>query len=57
MSTQDFISENRGELDRIIRKALGCPNFNLDDDERALWIANDEGLYLWAQSEGVEDDD
>ena len=51
-----FIAENRGELDAAIRRALGDPNFNLDDDERELWIANDEGLYLWAKSEGVNVD-
>ena len=26
----------------------------LDDDELAEWVANDEGLYLWARGEGVE---
>ncbi len=26
-----------------------------DDDEREQWIENDEGLYDWARSEGVED--
>ncbi len=29
----------------------------LHDDELELWIANDEGLYLWAQREGVTDDE
>jgi hypothetical protein len=28
-----------------------------DDDERALWIENDEGLYNWARSEGVREDE
>lgn len=26
----------------------------LDDDELEDWILNDEGLYNWARSEGVE---
>ncbi len=26
----------------------------LDDDELAEWVANDEGLYNWAQSDGVD---
>ena len=25
-----------------------------DDEERRLWVLNDEGLYNWARSEGVE---
>lgn len=24
-----------------------------NDEERRLWVLNDEGLYLWARSEGV----
>jgi hypothetical protein len=27
----------------------------LDDDDLEKWILNDEGLYNWAVSEGVED--
>jgi hypothetical protein len=27
---------------------------DLDDDEIEQWILNDEGLYDWARSEGVE---
>jgi len=25
----------------------------LGDEERRQWVLNDEGLYLWARSEGV----
>lgn len=25
----------------------------LNDEERRLWVLNDEGLYNWARSEGV----
>lgn len=53
MTMQQFIEDNRGELDRLIRSALGRPNFGLDDDDREQWIANDESLYDWARSEGV----
>ncbi len=28
----------------------------LDDDALEQWIANDEGLYLWAKGEGVDVD-
>lgn len=57
MTTQDFIDENRGELDAYIRNALASPDFDLDDSERELWIANDEGLYRWAAEEGVDPDE
>ena len=55
MDLMDFIAENRGELDELIRGALNDPNFDIDDEERRLWVLNDEGLYNWARSEGVED--
>jgi len=50
---QDFIDNNRGELVAAIQRAAG-PNSRVDDDEIELWINNDEGLYMWAQSEGVD---
>lgn len=49
---QDFIDQNRGELVKAIQRAAG-PNARVDDDEIEMWINNDEGLYQWAQSEGV----
>jgi hypothetical protein len=52
MSLRDFIRANRTALDECIRRA--CPNIgSLNDNERRLWIVNDEGLYRWARSEGV----
>jgi hypothetical protein len=48
MTIREFIRQNRKELDKAIHKAL--PNY---DEERRQWILNDEGLYLWARSEGV----
>ena len=51
---QRFIADNRGELDACIRRATSNPNADIDDDERELWINNDEGLYLWAKAEGVD---
>jgi len=50
-SLGDFIRENRRELDNAILRA--CPGVKLNDEERRLWILNDEGLYLWARREGV----
>ena len=47
-----FIQENKSEIDSYILNK--SPNNRLDDDEREMWIMNDEGLYLWAKREGVE---
>ena len=48
---REFIRENRDTIDEAIRRVLPGKQFN--DEERRLWILNDEGLYHWAQSEGV----
>ena len=52
MRMQDFIRDNRAEIDAVIRR--NDPNADTSDSERELWIANDEGLYNWAISEGVD---
>lgn len=52
MSLQEFIKQNREQLDECIKRA--CPNARyFNDEERRSWIFNDEGLYNWAKSEGV----
>ena len=50
-SLQDFIKNNRQEIDEAIKRAV--PNAKINDEERRMWILNDEGLYGWAKSEGV----
>lgn len=51
MTLQNFIKTNRTELDNCIQNVgPGAPK---NDNERRLWIYNDEGLYNWARSEGV----
>ena len=50
-SLRQFIKENKDEIDAAIRRA--CSNCLLNDAERRLWVLNDEGLYRWARSEGV----
>ena len=55
MTLKQFIKEHRAELDACIARALGLPkNPRANDDERRLWVLNDEGLYRWARSEGVK---
>lgn len=51
MTMREFIRQNREELDEAIRRV--CPGAAQNDDERELWILNDEGLYNWARGEGV----
>jgi hypothetical protein len=62
---RDWIRENRSEIDAAINGALfrhdgrggrgviPDPPPKRNDEERRVWILNDEGLYLWARSEGV----
>ena len=50
-SLREWIKDHRAELDAAILRV--CPNVRLDDAERRLWVLNDEGLYRWALSEGV----
>lgn len=45
---RDFIKEHRKEIDERTQS----PYHN--DEERRQWIYNDEGLYNWARSEGVQ---
>jgi len=54
MTLQTFIRRYRREIDSTIRAAVGPGYGKIDDEERELWIANDEGLYNWARSEGVD---
>lgn len=52
MTIQEFIRENRTELDRLIR--LRVPKLTIDDAKRRMWIENDRSLYEWAREEGVD---
>jgi hypothetical protein len=51
MTMVNFIKENKAELDSAIKRVV--PNASLNNEERRLWILNDEGLYRWARSQGV----
>lgn len=75
MTIQEFIDENREELDGCIDRAIGhvprtatCYCYksgtdhfhqpdSRDDEERRLWIENDESLYNWASDYGVFNDE
>lgn len=53
MKVEEFINDNRNALVRIVGEI--CSNCSLGDDDLEEWISNDESLYNWAISEGVED--
>jgi len=53
MTFRDFIRQYREEIDEYIHSVPGMETYRLNDKDRRDWIANDEGLYLWARSEGV----
>ena len=53
MSKREFIRTNRKEIDKAIRDRLNDPDYRLNDEEREMWLLNDEGLYNWARSAGV----
>ena len=50
MSLREFIRTHRAEIDTVIVAAGGLAT---NDEERRLWILNDEGLYRWARAAGV----
>lgn len=48
-----WVKTHRASIDAAIRAQV--PNVGrLNDDERRDWVLNDESLYTWARSEGVE---
>ena len=55
MTLEKFIENYREELDAGIARALKMnKNPRPTDEERRLWILNDEALYRWARGEGVK---
>ena len=52
MTLKEFIKENKDEIDNCILRV--CPNCSMNNNERRLWVLNDESLYNWARSEGVK---
>jgi hypothetical protein len=54
MTLAEFIQENRDEIDECIQSVT--TQDHIDDDERELWILNDEGMYNWA-NQYVDADD
>jgi hypothetical protein len=56
MTLEEFVRQHRMEIEQHVRSVPGCENLGpLDDDDLEQWVENDESLWLWAQSEGVQD--
>lgn len=56
MTLNEFVRENRGELeDLILRACSNCVIYDIEDIED--WVMNDEPLYRWAIETGVEFDE
>ena len=53
MTLEEYIRENRAKIDAVIEAACG-PNGRFDDEERRLWVLNDEVLYNDALEHGVD---
>jgi hypothetical protein len=53
MSLRTFVKLNREELSALIVRAVPNIKQPLSLAELEQWVLNDEGLYRWAQSEGV----
>ena len=52
MTMREFIKQNKVELDQAIKNVV--PDNRLNNEERQLWILNNENLYRWARNEGVK---
>jgi hypothetical protein len=53
MTYKQFITTYKADIDQLIKRAVGDPTFKITNEERRLWILNDEGLYNFARSCGV----
>ena len=51
MTLSTWIRKNKEALDAAIKSVV--PECRIDNEERRLWVLNDEGLYNWARAEGV----
>ena len=52
-SMRAFVREHRALIDSVAASVSGARE-RLNDEDREEWVLNDQGLYVMAQSEGVE---
>ena len=55
MTKREFLKEHRKDIDKVIRRGLGSFGYDksINNDEREMWIMNDENLYNLSRSCGV----
>jgi hypothetical protein len=54
---KEFIAKRRADIDAVIVRVVGPEAARLNDDERELWVLNNEELYqlaLDAKVDGLE---
>lgn len=52
-SLREWVRENRQAIEAVVLSRPGAKR-PTNDDEREDWVLNDESLYKWAQSAGVD---
>lgn len=50
-SLREWIKNNRKEIDSYLIEKMGPKCFTLNDEDRRVWVLNDESLYNWAKRE------
>ena len=55
MTLKNFIKRRRQDIDKHVRETCGGNKLpgRIDDEEREMWVRNDESLYNWAKAVGV----
>jgi len=53
MTMKQFLKEYRSLIDDTIKHYCG-ENFKINNNERRIWVENDEVLYNLAKSKGVK---
>ncbi len=54
MRLDKYIQANKEELDSAIKSRVKNSGFKIDNEERRLWILNDEAMYNAARQAGVK---
>jgi hypothetical protein len=49
----EFVTDYTDMIDENIRQFVP-PDFEIDDEERVMWVLNDEALYMFAIEMGYD---
>ena len=53
MTLKTWVKQNRELIDHVIKSSV--PNVKIDDEEREMWVLNDEFLYMESLAGGVKE--